>query len=282
MRDMIRLLRAASVASVSLVVACGGGAEEAKSPAHASHAAPTTSAGPSQGGHSSGPAIPAHVAAVVHAEDRSPQDKALDAGRKPGELLAFAGVKPGMKVAELAAGSGYTTELLARTVGSTGKVWGQNGQAFAKFIEPAWTERLKKPAMQNVVRVDRELDDPLPPEAKDLDAVFLVLLYHDAVWLKVDRDKMNRAVFAALKPGGVYVIVDHSARPGTGTNDVQSLHRIEAKIVEEEVPRAGFKRGAEGHFLENPSDPRDWSTSPGAAGEKRGTSDRFVLTFVKP
>jgi predicted methyltransferase len=158
----------------------------------------------------------------------------------------------------------------------------ENAQFAAKFIEPTWTDRLKKPVMQNVVRVDREMDDPLPPEAKDLDLVVIVLLYHDAVWLKVDRDKMNRAIFAALKPGGAYVVVDHSARAGTGTNDVQSIHRIEQKVVEEEVARAGFKRAAEADFLRNPGDTRDWSTAPNAAGEKRGTSDRFVVSFVKP
>jgi len=186
------------------------------------------------------------IRAVVDAADRDPKDKALDGGRKPGELLTFAGVKPGMKVADLAAGTGYTTELLARAVGSTGKVWGQNGQAFAKFIEPAWTERLKKPAMQNVVRVDRELDDPLPPEAKDLDVVLNVLFYHDSVWLGADRAKMNKAVFAALRSGGVYGIVDHAGRDGTGTSEAQTLHRIEEKVVRDEVLASGLASESEG------------------------------------
>ena len=261
--------------SLALVaLGCGGGGADTHT-ATPSNAAAPTSAGPSK-------PIPPHVAAAVSADDRVAADKALAGGRKPAELLAFAGVKPGMKVAEIGAGGGYTTELLARAVGPTGKVWAENAQFAAKFIEPTWTDRLKKPVMQNVVRVDREMDDPLPPEAKDLDLVVIVLLYHDAVWLKVDRDKMNRAIFAALKPGGAYVVVDHSARAGTGTNDVQSIHRIEQKVVEEEVARAGFKRAAEADFLRNPGDTRDWSTAPNAAGEKRGTSDRFVVSFVKP
>src|SRR6185295_12291493 len=145
-----------------------------------------------------------------------------------------------------------------------------------------WSERLAKPAMANVVRVDRELDDPLPPDAKNLDAVFVVLVYHDTVWLEVDRARMNRAVFDALKPGGVYAIVDHSGRPGTGTTETKTLHRIEEQTVREEIERAGFRLAAEGSFLRNPADTRDWNDSPSAAAERRGTSDRFVLKFVKP
>jgi predicted methyltransferase len=258
------------------LAACGPSTQNTNTTTPTSSASPVGTTTPTK------VAIPAYVASAVSAEDRSADDRALDAGRKPAELLAFAGIKPGMKVAELGAGSGYTTELMARVVGDGGKVWAQNAQFFAKFVEPAWTDRLKKPALKNVVRVDRDFDDPLPPEAKDLDVVVINLLYHDTVWLKTDRDKMNRAVFAALKPGGTYVIVDHSARAGTGTNDVQTLHRIEQKVIEEEVPRAGFKRAGEADFLRNASDPRDWNTAPRAAGEKRGSSDRFVLAFTKP
>jgi predicted methyltransferase len=136
--------------------------------------------------------------------------------------------------------------------------------------------------MKNVVRVDRELEDPLPPEAKDLDAVFIVLFYHDTVWMKTDREKMNRAVFAALKHGGVYAVIDHNGRDGTGTGESQTLHRIEEKVVREEIEHAGFKLAGEGGFLRNPADPRDWNASPRVAAEKRGTSDRFALKFVKP
>jgi predicted methyltransferase len=141
---------------------------------------------------------------------------------------------------------------------------------------------LKKPVMKPVVRVDRELDEPFPPEAKDLDAVIFILAYHDSVWLNADRAKMNKAVFDALKKGGVYGIVDHSGRAGTGTTESQTLHRIEESVVKKEVEAAGFKLAAEADFLRNPRDPRDWNASPSKAGEKRGTSDRFVLKFVKP
>jgi predicted methyltransferase len=220
---------------------------------------------------------------VANAPDRSDADKKLDAGRHPSELLAFFKIAPGMKVAEIAAGGGYTTELLARAVGPGGKVYGQNSPwILERFAEKPWSERLAKPVMKNVVRVDREFEDPLPADAKDLDAVICVLFYHDLYWLEADRDKMNRAIFAALKPGGIFGIVDHSAKDGAGSTEVKTLHRVEEKLVRSEIEKAGFKLRAEGTFLKNPSDPRDWNASPGAAGEKRGTSDRFVLAFEKP
>ncbi len=93
---------------------------------------------------------------------------------------------------------------------------------------------------------------------------------------------MNRAIFAALKPGGIYGIVDHSARIGAGLTEVKTLHRIERRVLEEEVTKAGFVLASEGNFLRVPGDTLDWSTSPSTAGEKRGTSDRFVLAFKKP
>ncbi|MGK3962992.1 class I SAM-dependent methyltransferase [Sorangium sp. So ce118] len=227
--------------------------------------------------------VPPALRAVVDAADRAEADRALDAGRKPAETLAFFGIQPGMKVAELEAGGGYTAELLARAVGPGGVVYAQNNRfVLERFAEKPWSERLKKPVMKPVVRVDRELDDPLPPEARDLDAVFFVLFYHDTVWMEVDRAAMNRAIFRALKPGGVFAIIDHSGRDGTGVTEVKTLHRIEEKVVREEVERAGFRLAADATFLRTPTDTRDWNASPMVAGEKRGTSDRFVLKFVKP
>jgi predicted methyltransferase len=223
------------------------------------------------------------IRSAFSAPDRSEDDKQLDAGRKADELLSFFGIAPGMRVAELGAGGGYTAELLARVVGGEGRVYAQNSKfLLERFAEKPWSERLKKPVMANVVRVDREFDDPLPPEAKDLDAVLLVLFYHDTVWLKTDRDKMNRAIFAALKPGGVYGIVDHSAREGAGVTEAESLHRIEERVVREEVTRAGFVLDGESAMLESASDTRDWNASPRVAAERRGTSDRFVLRFERP
>src|SRR5690606_7857365 len=124
-----------------------------------------------------------------------------------------------------------------------------------------------KPVMRPVVRVDREFDAPLPPEATDLDAVVNVLLYHDTVWMKTDRTRMNRAIFAALRPGGTYVVIDHSGRPGSGLTEVETLHRIEENVVRQEIEDAGFTLVAEADFLRNPADTRDWNASPRKAGE---------------
>ena len=181
------------------------------------------------------------------------------------------------------AGGGYTTEVLARAVGPTGVVYGHNTpMILEKFAAKAWSARLAKPVNKNVQKVTRELDDPFPADVKDLDAVVFVLLYHDTFWMKVDQAKMNAAVFRVLKPGGAYVIVDHSGRAGTGTTEGNTIHRIEEAVVRSDVPRAGFRLAAEASFLRNPDDKRDWNAAPGEAGAKRGTSDRFVLKFVKP
>jgi predicted methyltransferase len=237
---------------------------------------------PSTTGSAAAPAA-GSAAAAVAAPDRDQADRDLDVGRHPAETLAFFGIGPGMRVAELGAGGGYTGELLARTVGPTGKVYAQNSQFLLdRFAQQPWTERLKKPVMTNVVRLDRPFDDPFPPEVKDLDAVLIVLFYHDTYWQKVDRVKMNAAVFRALKPGGVYGIVDHSAKAASGANEVETLHRIEESTLRADVEQAGFTLAGSADFLRNPDDSRDWSASPRTAGEKRGTSDRFVLKFVKP
>ncbi|HEX3773948.1 MAG TPA: SAM-dependent methyltransferase [Polyangiaceae bacterium] len=264
-----------AVAPLALLLACS----HAAPPAGSANAAPASSAA------ASAPAIevPAYISAALNAPDRSADDRALDAGRKPDQMLAFFGIAPGMRVAEIGAGGGYTTELLARVVGPNGKVYAENSPfILQKFANVPWTARLSKPVMANVVREDRELDDPLPADVTNLDAVLIVLFYHDTVHLGADRNKMNQAVFKALKHGGVYGIVDHSAKPGDGLQDVKTFHRIDEKTVIAEVEQNGFKLDAEASFLKNPSDTRDWNDSPREAGARRGTSDRFVLRFKKP
>lgn len=227
--------------------------------------------------------VPAPIRDAVTAADRSDDDKKLDAGRKPAEVLAFFKLAPGQKIGELFAGGGYTTEVMARIVGDKGTIYAQNTkEVLDRFARGPWTERAKKPVMAHVVGVERPSDDPFPPEAKNLDAVITILNYHDFVWQKADRAKLNKKIFAALKKGGVYGIVDHSAAAGSGTRDVQSLHRIDEEVVKKEVLAAGFKLDGESDVLRNPADTRDWNSSPKAAGEKRGTSDRFTLRFVKP
>lgn len=243
---------------------------------------PATTPTPLSPGAASQP-VKSRGQSIVDARDRDEADKALDRGRAPAEFLSFIDVQPGMKVAELMAGGGYTAELLARAVGESGEVYGQNSKfILERFAERPWSERLKKPVMKNVVRVDRELEDPLPPEARGrLDLITLVLFYHDTVWLNVDRAKMNKAIFDALKPGGSFIVIDHSARDGSGVADAQALHRIDERMVREEILAAGFVLGSEGRFLRNAADGRDWNASPTGAAERRGSSDRFVLEFKK-
>jgi predicted methyltransferase len=220
--------------------------------------------------------------ALLAAPDRSDADRALDSGRRPAELLTFAGVRPGMRVAEIGAWQGYTAELLARAVAPDGTVYAEDPPTFDKWTHAAWEERAKRPAFARIVRVARPFDDPLPQDTPPLDVVFSILFYHDTVWLGVDRAKMNAAIFHALKPGGSLVVVDHSARPGEGARVAKSLHRIEESLVLDELSRAGFVFAADSNFLRHPEDPRDWSASDEAPPEKRGTSDRFVLRLRKP
>jgi predicted methyltransferase len=215
--------------------------------------------------------------AMVASPDRSEADRANDARRKPAQFFAFMDVRPGMIVADLDASAGYTTELLARAVGDAGRVYAQNTRETVESLKGRFDERMKTPPMRNVVHVVRPFDDPLPPEARNLDLVTFNFGYHDTTYQDVDRAKMNRAVYAALRSGGYYVVADHAARAGAGIGVGKSLHRIEEAILRREVEAAGFRLVAEGDFLRNPADPRD-----AAVFKPNQPNDEFVLKFVKP
>jgi predicted methyltransferase len=272
--------------------ATGSGSGSAVATGSATGSGSAVAAGSGSGSGSAADVIPPYTPAAdvpeairnaIAAPDRSVDDRKLDAGRMPGEVLAFFKIAPGQKVGELFAGGGYTTELMARVVGDGGTIYAQNSKEIMdKFARGPWTARASKPVMKPAVAVERPADDPFPPEAKDLDAVITILNYHDFVWQKADMKKLNKLVFDRLKKGGVYGIVDHSAAAGSGTRDVETLHRIDEEVVKKEVLAAGFKLDAESDLLRNPDDKRDWNSSPRAAGERRGTSDRFTLRFVKP
>lgn len=226
------------------------------------------------------------VAAIVAAEDRDPEDLETDVRRKPAELLAFMRLEPGMKVADIGAGFGYTTELLARAVGPKGTVYSQNTTfVLDRFARDGWNERLAKPINANVVGLERSFDDPFPDDIEPLDRVVNVLFYHDFEWMGIDRAAHLADVFAALRPGGTYVIIDSSALTGHGAADSESLHRIEESLVVAELEAAGFELGARGEFLRNPGDTRDWNALPWRSPERAEAgefSDKFVLEFVKP
>lgn len=229
--------------------------------------------------------IPQPIRDAVNAADRPAADKSLDAGRKPEQMLAFFGIQQGMNVADLSAGGGYTTELLARTVGPTGMVYSQNPPFPPEFqyLGQAWTERLENLALKNVTAVTKsfDADDVLPVPPDSLDVVTMNMNYHDLVLRNVDRAKVNAVVYQALKSGGAYAIVDHSAKDGSGVQDIE-LHRIDEQFLINEVQQAGFTLAARSSALRHPEDDRTWGASPRVAGERRGTTDRFMLIFRKP
>jgi len=209
---------------------------------------------------------------VISSPVRTDQDRRMDASRHPAQFLPFTEVQPGMRVLDVSAGAGYTSQLMALAVGPSGVVWAQ-----APRPGPTLTKRLEEHPQANLIIVTRPFDDPVPQEASKLDLVTLVLNYHDITYLPVDRARMNRSLFAALKPGGHLVIVDHSGRSGTGISEGKTLHRIDEAVVLSEVRQAGFVLEAEGDFLRNPADPRTESSN-----EPKVPTDKFALRFVKP
>jgi predicted methyltransferase len=224
------------------------------------------------------PATGPNYAAVVAASDRLASDREIDERRHPEQLLAFIGVRPGMKVLDVNSGAGYTTELMSRVVGSTGVVYAQDSQASMNRVKERYDERLRNDPMKNVVRVTSGYTDPVPPGVRDLDLATLLFFYHDISYMSdVDRAAMNRNIYRALKPGGIFVVADHSAHAGAGTSVAKTLHRIDEALVRREVEAAGFRLVAEGDFLRNPNDPRT-----GRVFKSPVTVDEFVLKFQKP
>ncbi|MEY9678309.1 methyltransferase [Bradyrhizobium elkanii] len=178
----------------------------------------------------------------------------------------------------MAASAGYSTELLARTVAPSGKVYAQDSATvLERFVKDRFDTRAKAPAMKNVVHVVRDYDDPIPPEVKDLDMITFFFFYHDIAYLPVDRAAMNKKMFAALKPGGFLVIADHSAKAGEGTSVAKTLHRIEESTLKQEIEAAGFKLVAEGDFLHHAEDPKDIPVFKAPV-----PIDEFVLKYQKP
>ena len=216
--------------------------------------------------------------AIVASPDRSDADRQTDRRREPGKMLPFTGVKAGMKVLDMEAGAGYSTELLARAVGPTGVVYAQDSAAvIERFVKDKFDIRAQSPAMKNVVHVIRDFDDPIPPDVKALDLITFFFAYHDVTYMPVDRAEMNRKMFAALKPGGFLIIADHSARPGDGITVAKTLHRIEESVLRGEIEAAGFRLVDEGDFLRHPEDPRD-----AAVFRPQVPVDEFVLKYQKP
>ena len=217
-------------------------------------------------------------AAIVAAPDRADADRQADQRRQPAKMLAFAGVQSGMRILDMEASAGYSTELLARTVAPAGTVYAQDSAAvIERFVKDKFDLRAQKPAMKNVVHVVRDFDDPIPPDVSNLDMITFFFAYHDITYMPVDRAVMNKKIFAALKPGGLLIIADHSAKPGEGITVAKTLHRIEESTLRQEIEAAGFKLVAEGDFLHHPEDPRD-----AAVFRPQVPVDEFVLKYQKP
>ena len=216
-------------------------------------------------------------AALMAAPDRSDADRNADKRRDPVPFLKFAAPRPGMKVLDMAAGGGYSTELMARAVAPNGIVYAQNPPDLGDKPKAAFEARLKTPAMKDTIADLRPFDDPIPPGVHDLDMITFLFFYHDTSYMTVDRGAMDKKMFDALKPGGVLVIADHSALPGQGISVAHTLHRIEEATLRHEIEAAGFKFVAEGNFWRNPADTHDFPSY-----KPNMPVDNFVLKFEKP
>ncbi|MES2129113.1 MAG: methyltransferase domain-containing protein [Pseudomonadota bacterium] len=209
--------------------------------------------------------------AAIASPARTDDDRKGDAKRKPAEFLEFAHVRPGMKVLDMVAGAGSTSELLALAVGSSGEVWAQSGKESPKLLA-----RLAANPQPNLHPLVAPFEKPTPAGAQ-LDLVTLNMNYHDIVNTPADRTAMNKSIYDALKPGGYFVIIDNAAKDGSGLTATNTLHRIDEKAVIDEVTKAGFVVDGKGDFLRVPADPRD---QPFFKMDGK-PDDKFALRFVK-
>jgi predicted methyltransferase len=226
--------------------------------------------------------MPANITASVADASRPAADTERDPNRKPAEMLQFAGVAPGERVVDLIPGGGYFTRLFAKAVGGGGRVYAylpSELDALRKTPSPIIALAAES-AYGNVTLLHQPIGNFILPEPVDL--VWTSQNYHDLhdkFFGPVDVAKLNREIFAALKPGGLYVVLDHSALAGAPADVTETLHRIEEAVVKREVLAAGFVLAGESDVLRNPNDPRTANVfDPGI----RGHTDQFILKFRKP
>ena len=230
-----------------------------------------------------GPAMGALISSAVDSPDRPEADRKLDDARKPKEMLAFFGIRPGMKIVDLFTGRGWYAELEARVAGPDGEVYAQNPPEFLqKWGDKDISERLAGNRLPSVKRWDRSMD-ALELPAAHFDGAVANDVFHDFFWLSKDVDGVVKQIYDALKPGGFFAIVDHSAPAGTGDAYARSRdgqHRIDEAFVKQVLAKAGFKLDAESQLLRNPDDDRQ---KPFFAPEMKGKmTDKFALLFRKP
>lgn len=232
--------------------------------------------------------LPGPIAAALADSARPKNDSERDVLRKPGELLVFAGLTPGAKVADLFPGGGYFTRLFSRVVGPSGHVYAlvpsnterlsdQFRQILAKNTEAM--QALVSAGYSNLTPLSQPLNAIAVPEGLDL--VWTSQNYHDifGYWGEAETAAANAAIFKALRPGGVYLVLDHRGKPGAGAEVATSLHRIDPELVKKQVTAAGFVLEAESSLLANPEDDHSLSVFD---SKLRGHTDQFVLKFRKP
>ena len=222
--------------------------------------------------------VPKYLAEALADKARPAADTERDANRKPAETLAFAGVKPGDAVVELAPGKGYYTRLLSAVVGAKGSVTTVSSVPKPDAPPPPVKALAEDPHYANLHPTFQKLGElKLPP---DSDVVWTTQNYHDFHNIPdVNVATLNKTVFDALKPGGIYFVLDHAAEAGSGGRDTNTLHRIDEETVKQEVKAAGFELAGESDILRNKDDPR---TGKVFDPPIQGHTDQFILKFRKP
>jgi predicted methyltransferase len=225
--------------------------------------------------------VPAHIIAAVSDPGRPPADVARDPALRPADLMAFAGVRPGMRVVDLIPQGGYFTRILSKAIGPRGRVYAYVPDELTRQAnrEPAVTPITRDPAYANTMLYVRNISDFQVPERLDL--IFNGQNYHHmkASYLgPVDMTRFHQQAYAALKPGGIYVVIGFAGAPGSGSSGAETLARVEPAMVRAEALAAGFILTGEATLLADPTDPRNARAEEGV----RGRSDQFVYRFTRP
>lgn len=219
---------------------------------------------------------------AINSPDRPDADRSRDATSLPADVLRFAGIQEGNVVLDLFAGTGYYSEIIARTVGPDGKVYLHNNAAYLNLSAGGVEQRLAKNRLPNVVRYDRELD-AIELDADSVDLVVMVLAYHDLYYKTegwdLDPESFFTTIHRILKPGGTLLVVDHIALPDSGKSAAQDLHRIDPEYAKRDIESRGFQFAGELEALKNDVDPLTMSVFDDSI---RHRTSRFVYKFVEP